>query len=190
MTHKTLKRFPLLIYQTLAQHRQTLAFWLIPGGIALWWIAGQGKLPGMPSGWVPLMISLVGLLLFLHCLLARHAAVHCHARRFTVQTPFYPVTFSYRRIENVRPVAFNEIFPPEQEKDARVRFYQSLWGRTAVVVTLKKYPLPLWWLQIWANSYLLAPKGAGLILLVDEWMALTRQLELGRERLRESQPRR
>ena len=190
MAHKTPERFPLLIYQTLAHHWQALAFWLIPGGVALWWSYGQNESPGMSGSWVPLIISLVGLLLFLYCLLARHAAVRLHDSHFTVQTPFYPVTFSYRRIESIRSVVFSKIFPPEQEKGARVRFYQSLWGKTAVVVTLKKYPLPLWWLQLWASSYLLAPQGAGLILLVDEWMALTRQLDLGRERLRESRQRR
>ena len=88
----------------------------------------------------------------------------------------------------MRPLEFAAIFSPVEEKGARRRLYQHLWAKTAVVVDLKGYPVAKWWLKLWFSPYLLHPKEQGLVLLVDEWMALVRQIEIRRGALQERKP--
>ena len=51
------------------------------------------------------------------------------------------------------------------------------WGKAAIMVELSKYPLDERWLRLWFNRFLFAPTGAGFVLLVEDWMGLSRQLD-------------
>jgi hypothetical protein len=177
MAAKKRKCFPLLIYKPLAQHWRTPAFLLIPAGIVLWWAAGINPHLNTRYRWAALGVSVIGLVIFIYTGLARRASICCTPDHFTLRGPIYPVVFSYRRIKDIRPVDFATIYPPTEEKRARWRLYRDLWGKTAVVVDLKGYPLPQKWLKLWFSSYLFHPKETALVLLVDEWMSLVRQIE-------------
>ena len=172
--------FPLLIYQTLADHWSALAFWLIPLGGALWWTAGNNPLLDIRYRGLAWSVSLVGGALTLYCRLLRRAAITCQRGHFTLRAPLYPLAFSYRRIKIIRPVEFSVIFPPLEEKHARWRLYRKLWGKTAVVIDLKGYPLSSLWLRLWFSHYLFHPQETALVLVVDDWMGLTRELEIQR----------
>ncbi|MFP4343489.1 MAG: hypothetical protein ACLFU8_02240 [Anaerolineales bacterium] len=181
MKERTRVKFPLLIYQTLSKRWFVSSVLLIPLGLLLWWSQRQSG----PYAFAILFVPLAGVLLTIYTLLARNAAVVCSPKHFTVRTPLMPVVFSYRRVENVRPLEFAAVFPPLEEKGVRRRFYQNLWAKTAVVVDLKGYPVALWWLKLWFSPYLLHPQERALVLLVEEWMALVRQIEIRRAALQE-----
>ncbi len=185
MAQKSKTRFRLWPYVLLSKHWLMPAFWLIPGGIALWWAAPQLFLPEQSLAPLILVISGIGVLLVIYAIFARQAAVACRPNHFVIHTPFYPVVFSYSRIELIRPMLFNNIFPPEKEKRARLQMYQKLWGQTVIVISLKSFPLPLWWIKLWFHPYLLHPQECALVLPVDDWMGLSRQLEVQRARGRE-----
>lgn len=180
---KPSKRFPLLVYRALARRWFGPALWMIPAGVLLWWVAS--RFSGLATRYAPLalVISGVGTLIALYALLARRAGVRCFSDHFTIYTPLYPVAFAYRRIQTTRPTELDTIFPQQKEKGARRRLYQGLWHKTALVVDLKGYPLPRWWLKLWLSPYLFSPQKTGLVLLVEEWMALSRQLDEGRSTL-------
>lgn len=177
---KNTSRFPLLLYRHLARRWRMPAFWLIPGGIALWWGAAQNPALRTNTAWLPLLIAIIGAIIFGYTLLAGRACVRSRRATFTLQTPLYPLAISYRRITGIRPVEFVRLFPPEQEKAARRRLVQPLWGKTAVVVDLRAYPMPLWWLKLWLSPYLFAPHNTGLVFVVEDWMGLIRALETER----------
>lgn len=180
MGAKKSSTFPLLIYQTLAKRWSTWSFWLIPLGIALWWAVGNNPLLDIRYRSAALGISLIGIILTCYCWLLRRAALSCYKTHFTLRAPLYPLAFSYRRIKTIRPVEFSTIYPPQAEKQALWRLYRKLWGKTAVVIDLKGYPLPTWWLKLWFSRYLFHPKEEALILVVTDWMGLTRELETRR----------
>ncbi|MBN1259386.1 MAG: hypothetical protein JXB35_01795 [Anaerolineae bacterium] len=173
-------RFPLLIYQAIGKRWRGPSFLLIPAGVSLWWATRQSAALNTEYAALALIITLVGFLLFAYSLLAHNAGVRCHEQHFTVGSAIYPLNFSYRRITTVRPVQFNQIFPPTQEKAARRRLFESYWSKTTVVVDLNGYPLPLWWIKLWFSPYVIVPDGTGLVLLVEDWMGLIRQLETAR----------
>ncbi len=191
MAPKRTRRFPLLPYRILARRWAGPAFWLIPAGVGLWWIATHTS-DRLDSRYAPvaLLISVAGLLIFAYTRLTRGAHVRCLKAHFTLRTPFYPIAFAYRRVTMVRPVAFGDIFPWAQEKPARRNLYRPLWGKTAVVVDLRGLPLPRWWMRLWVHPYLLHPHETSLVLVVEDWMGLSRALETHRTAWRERRRRR
>lgn len=184
-TSKT-PRFQLLPYRAFAKHWQRPAFLILAAGMAFWWLASRSDEPIQHKAWSGLVIALAGVLIVLYTMLAKRAHVSCHKNNFVVHTPLYPVAFSYRRIDMIRSVEFRNVFPPEAEKEARRRFYQDIWGKPALVVTIKSYPMPLWWLKLWFHPYLFHPKESALVFVVDDWMAVSRSLETFRARWRET----
>jgi hypothetical protein len=189
MTKKRAKRFPLLIYQAVAKRWRGLAFWLIPAGIVLWWGLQRNHAAPSARPWLALVISGVGALIFLYTILAHRAHIRCYEDHFTLQGPLYPVVFSYHRVKSLRPTEFAKIHPPDEEKAARWRLYRDLWGKTVVVIDLNGYPLPKGWLRLWFNDYLFHPKTVGLVVLTEDWMALIRQIETHRTRLKRNRRR-
>ncbi len=189
MSQKPKTQFRLLPYQVLSKRWFGPACWLIPGGVGLWWAAPNLPLPDPRLRTLTLGITLIGGLLAIYALIARLARIQLHKQHFVIHTPFFPISFSYGRVTMTRPVMFNTIFPPEKEKRARWNMYQSIWGRTVVAVDLKSFPMPLWWLKFWMHPYLLHPKEKTLILSVEDWMALSRQIEEHRVNLRENRRR-
>ncbi len=185
MSKKKAKQFPLLVYGAVGKRWRWPAFLLIPAGFVLWWVIQWNEGAVTLRAWSALVISAVGLLIFLYTLLANAACIRCHARYFTLRTPLYPVVFSYRRVKSVRPVDYAKLRPPQEEKSARWRLYRHLWGRTAVVIDLRSYPLPEWWLRLWVNEYLFHPTATGLVVLTEDWLGLIRQIETHRTALRQ-----
>lgn len=177
MARKKSRRFPLLPYHALSQHWLWPALLMIPAGVALWWVVPD--VPGLDPRYAPaaFIISIVGAVIAIYALLARRAHVRVGQGYFTMRTPFYPVVFSYARIDIHNPTQFSEIRPPAEEKPARRRLYRKLWGKTVIVVDLKSYPMPKWWLKLWFHPYLFHPRKQALVLPVDDWMALSRTLQ-------------
>ncbi len=170
------QRFYLLPYRILAKRWRTASFLFIPAGVGLWWLLSD--IPEFASrAPAAFVISAIGLILTLYTLRASRAHVQCYTRHFVVRTPLLPLTVSYARVERVRPVEFKTIYDPQEEKEALRRLYFNLWGKTVIVVNLTAYPLPLWWLRLWVHPYMLHPKEKALIFPVDDWMALSRQLD-------------
>ena len=178
-------KFPLLIYQRYHQvQRGRSVIWLIVGIVLAVVAALFGLLgPNLVSGdvwrlfWAGIVIAVFGLIRFLFTLiLSRIPYVQCTPRNIKIQTPFMPVVFSYKRIENTRPNNIHDVFPPAKQKGERKKMLETLWGETAVVVDLKGYPVSKSLLRTVLGPYLLTPKGTGFVFLVKDWMALSRQL--------------
>jgi hypothetical protein len=178
--------FYLLPYRSLARRWRTPAFLLMPAGAGLYWAAPHLLPDDAPLAFLALGVSVVGLLLFVYTLLAMQARVTCEQTHLTIRTPLYPVAFSYRRIDLIRPIEFSALFPPTKAKAAHRRIYHELWGKTVPTLTLKGYPLPHWWLRLWFHPYLFHPQEVGLVLPIDDWMTFTRRLDAHRVVQRQS----
>jgi hypothetical protein len=178
-------KFPLLIYQRYHQvQRGRSVMWLFVGIVlavvaALFGFLGSNLVSSdvWLLFWAGMVIAVFGLIRFLFTLvLSRIPYVQCTPRTVKIQTPFMPVVFSYKRIENTRPNNIHDVFPPQKQKGERKKMLETLWGETAVVVDLKGYPVSKSLLRTVLGPYLLTPKGTGFVFLVKDWMALSRQL--------------
>jgi hypothetical protein len=144
-------------------------------GLALHLDCARLDCPVRPLTLAPAAVAVV---LLAYTFLARRLAwVQCRPNHLRIQTPLYPLVVSYRRIRAVRPQTFSEVFAPALEKKARRRWLRPYWGHTALVIDVLKFPVAEAWLRLWFSPYLLAPDTTGFVFLVEDWMALSRQLD-------------
>jgi hypothetical protein len=178
MTKKRGDRFRILIYERMWQRWAWPCILIVLASVVLWWFAPRISIIYQPFRVLTLAPGLIALVLLTYAFLARRLAwVQCRPNHLRIQTPFYPLVVSYARIKVVRPNKFAQVFDPAKEKEARQRWLLPYWGKTVVVVELSKYPMGRGWLRLWFSPYLLTPEFAGFAFLVEDWMALSRQLD-------------
>jgi hypothetical protein len=178
MTKKHGKRFRLLIYERMWQRWALSSLLVALASAALWALAPRIPFFHPSLRLLILVQTLASLVILVYAFLARRMAwVQCRSGYLRIQTPIYPLAVSYARIKMVRPSNFAQIFDPAKEKPGRRNWLRPYWGMTAVVLEVSKLPVNEKWLRLWFNPYLLAPDVAGFVLLVDDWMALSRQLD-------------
>ena len=172
------ERFRLLIYGRMWQRWAWPCILTVPASIALWRFAPQIPILYAPLRPLTLVPAAVAVVLLAYTFLARRLAwVQCRPNHLRIQTPLYPLVVSYRRIQAVRPQTFSEVFAPALEKKARRRWLRPYWRHTALVIDVLKFPVAKAWLRLWFSPYLLAPDTTGFVFLVEDWMALSRQLD-------------
>ncbi len=171
-------RFRLLVYRRMWERWALTCALIVPAALALWWFAPRIPILHAPYRHLALVPGVVALVLLAYTwLAARVAAVQCRAKHLWIRTPFYPLVISYARIKSVRPKPFGEAIARGPGGSAKVEWLRPYWGRTALVVELSAYPLPKGWLRLWCSPYLLSPQSTAFVLLVDDWMRLSRQLD-------------
>jgi hypothetical protein len=171
-------RFHLLIYERMWQRWAWPCLLIIPASAVLWWFAPRLSITHPLYRALALIPGIISLTILAFTFIARRRAwVQCRSNHLRIQTPFYPLIISYSRFKGVRPQPFYEVFSPSEEKTARQRWFLPYWNQTALLVELSKYPLSKTWLRLWLSPYLLYPKAAGFVLLVQDWMKLSRQLD-------------
>ena len=173
------RRFPLLIYVPVGRRFGNLGLLLAIAGLVLWGLAP--RIFGPPFGVFPwrhllLIFPLVGGFLFVYGLAARRLAyVQCFPTHFRIQTPFYPLVVSYRRVMGTRPVQIAKLFDPERDKRARHYWPEWYWGMTAMAVDLRSFPMSPQWLRLWLDPHLFLPDRPGFVFLVEDWMDLSQE---------------
>jgi hypothetical protein len=182
------KRFRLLLYERMWQRWAFPCLMLVPASIALWFLVPRisfippsldlplldFRIPLRPLIPVPAMAAAV---ILIYTYLARCTAwVQCRDSHLLIKTPIYPLAISYGRIKAVRPSRLSQIFDPAKERAGRRDWLGPYWGKTALAIETSKYPVDKRWLRLWFNPYLFAPNMVGFVLLVEDWMTLSRQI--------------
>jgi hypothetical protein len=177
---RRLKRYRLSMYRLLLRRQRLPAFLLgillfILGTVSWFrWIVW----PEPPSERWLLGASLLSLLYWLFTLVAPALAyVQPRHDRIRLQTPFYRLNISYRRIRNTRPVDIAKAFPPGAIPRGFRRSIRRFYGMTALGLDLSSWPLPRWLLALLLGRMILAPDQPGLILITRDWIELSKQVE-------------
>jgi hypothetical protein len=132
-----------------------------------------------PIWYATFLPIVVGLAMAFYGFAARRLVyVQCYPKYLRIQTPLFPLTMSYKRIEGTRVVQVARVFDIEQEKKARNSWPEKYWGMTAIAIDVKKLPpnVSESWLKLWFDRYLFNPRRLGFILLIDDWQGLSNQL--------------
>ena len=178
MARKRGDRYRLLLYERMWQRWAWICILIVPAAVILWWFVPRISIIYTPFRALALIPALVSLVILAYAYLARRLAwVQCRPNHLRIQMPFCPLVVSYGRIKGVRPKAFAQVFDPAGERAARRRWLRPYWGRTVLMVELSKYPFSKMWLRLWFSPYLLSPDVTGFVFLVEDWMALSRQLD-------------
>ncbi len=179
-TRKKGRRFTLLIYKRFMDRvwGATLALGLLLAGV--WWQAIGGwiiPISFSTETWV-YVAALVVLVIGLFALLTRRMGyVQAHANHLRLSTPFLRLNISYRRVRSVRVAEFSKLFPPAAAGWAEKRLLMPFFGQSAVVIELYDYPLSPRVLRFFLPDQMFHPQMTGLVLMVEDWMALSTEID-------------
>lgn len=172
-------RFPLLLYRQVIGGLRAPTFLLALLLLGLWAAVLSGRLDWPPETTEPWLLAggLVSLAAWLMAWLGpRSAYVQARADHLRVQTPIYRMKVSYRRIHNTRPIDLVRVFPPSSTRRGWRRILWPFYGGTALGVDLRGYPLAPLTMRLFFHPLLFTPDQSGLLLIVRDWMGLSRQL--------------
>ena len=174
------KRHSLLIYRRTMDRLWTATFTLGMILFTLWtwtWFSPMRFLYAQENNW--LMVAACVLLAFTaFAFFGRKVAyVQAYSDHLRLVTPFLRTNISYRRIHKVHPAEFQRLFPPSQASWAQDRLLSPFYGKTAIVLELKGYPLPRFLLRLFLAPQMFLVHGAGMVLLVPDWMAFSTELD-------------
>jgi len=93
-----------------------------------------------------------------------------------LQTPIYRIKISYRRVMNTRTIELGRLFPPSSLSRGQRRLLGPLAGRTGVVLDLDELPIRRIVMRLFLNRFFFPPDSTGLVLVVDKWLELSKQL--------------
>jgi hypothetical protein len=105
-------------------------------------------------------------------------------------TPFLQLRIAYRRISSVHPALLRQLFPPEGGSWSQRAYLEPFYQETVVVIELDSYPLSRAALRLFLPPVMFSPHGAGLVILVPDWMGFSTELDsfLGSWRQMQSRP--
>jgi hypothetical protein len=104
--------------------------------------------------------------------------VQCTAQNLKIQTSLYPIVISYKRMKATRPNPLFQVYHRDQLSRAERRLVldDKVGGQTAIVIDMVSWPMRLPHLKFWLSNLLVTPDNRGLVLWVEDWMTLNREL--------------
>ncbi len=171
-------RYPLLVY------RRLYDMWFWPSMLAMMgsvavvvlkpWFLSEAYVWFLP-------VAVISAGLTMYAWLARHSAfVQAHPSALRIKSPLFRLAVSYGRIHLVRTTPFRVQYPPQSLPWTRRQLAEKLYGHTCLVVEVRGLPLPRRVLAAVMYYFLLAPRSDGFILLVEDWLPLSHELEAAR----------
>jgi hypothetical protein len=117
--------------------------------------------------------------------------IQCSERNVKIQTPFYPIVISYKRIQETRPNTQFHVFGEAKlsRGDMKTVLGDKVGGQTVLILEMNSWPMSLRWMRFWMGRLMLTPDDRALVLWVEDWMTLNRELSDYRDRWRERQRR-
>jgi len=173
-------RHPLLFYQRTMGRIGWLTLILgIVLAVVWWWRLVEIKTIYIFSPETLILLgAVVSIALSLFAFVARKMAyVRAHDKYLYLATPFLRLKISYRRIRSARPMLIQQIFPEEKSKWSQRKFLEPFYGKTALVVEMKSFPVNRKMLKMFLPAQIFSPQFTGLVILVPDWMRLSTELD-------------
>ena len=169
-------RFQLLLYErTISRYRRPTLFLAILL-LGLWFPVSRNFLDWPPPPTAPglLFSGLISLAFWAFTKLSpRLAYAQPHQDHFRVQTPFYRLKISYRRILNIRSVDLVKLFPSSTLRRGERWLLKPFYGATALAIDMRGWPLNPKLLPLFFGRLFLAGDQPSFMLLVEDWMTLS-----------------
>jgi hypothetical protein len=180
------KRHKLVLYKTAMNQKWPPFFWLglllgilaLISGRYLPYIEFQVPFLPLPMSAALYLGILVSVFVVVYIFITRNmGTIQARSDYIRLSAPLLTVKISYRRVRRNHPTQIGQIFPPGKTKNAIRRLVEPYDGMTAVVLHLKGYPISPALLRFIFGPTLLLPTGQGLVLLVDDWMVLSTEID-------------
>lgn len=175
------KRYKLILYEHLMKRWYSATFFLalvlIAFGVYVFYFVEDAQLSDVGS------FTLWGLGAFalfttiLLFLLRRGSYTRLFPSYLQIVTPFLRVKVPYKTITRTQTLEFRNAFPPKKLKGQRADIVFPFAGKTAIVVSLTKFPIWSGLLHTFMSPFFFADNSPHFILLVDDWLSFSTDLE-------------
>jgi hypothetical protein len=174
------ERFQLLLYGRQVSRFRRTSIILAVLFFGLWYPVSINYLPWptRPADKWLLAGGLVCLAYWLFTMISpRMAYVQARVDQLRIQTPIFGVSIPYQLIHNTRPIQLAKMYPPESLREREYWLLEPFFRSSALGVDLHDWPRDPDILKRFLNPFFLAPDQTGLVLIIDDWMALSNQLQ-------------
>jgi hypothetical protein len=173
-------RHPLLFYRRTIDRiwKSSLALGIVFGVVVWFDLIYDVSILGISSKLWLIVICILAFGLSIFGYIARYFAyVKVFPDYFKVATPFLRFRISFRRMRSIYPVLVQQLFPKDESKWSERNFLEPFYGKTALVVELKGYPLNPVLLRLFLPPQMFSPRATGFVLIVPDWMKLSTELD-------------
>ncbi len=174
------KRYPLLIYEHTLKRWYPATFLLSVALFAFWWFLPV-IMPNKGANWVDdlAFYSSIGALVLgiFFMAIRKMAYVRPYPDHLRLATPFLRLKISYKRFHKTTTAEMQALFPPSSLSSWLREQMAPLMTKTAIVVELKKFPLPYPVLRLFLSPFFFKDKTPHLVLLVDKWLRFSSEME-------------
>lgn len=171
------RRYPLIVYTHMIDRWRPAIFTL---GLALFGLAWAVYSWGLDQ-WRWLISASLGVLcIFLSIvmlIIRKSAYVQIFADHLLVATPLLRLNISHKRFRRATSANMGALFPPKSVSNWRAEIIQPLAGKTVIVIELTGHPMPQSTLRFFLSPLFFKDKTPHLVLLVDDWMRLSAEIE-------------
>lgn len=171
------RRYPLVVYTHMINRWWPAIFTLGLALLALSWALRNWGY----EDWRWLSFSSIGgLCIFLGILLLlmrKSAYVQPFSDHLRLVTPFLRLNISYKRFKRATSANMGALFPPQSVSSWRREIIQPLAKMTALVIELTGYPMSQSTLRLFLSSLFFKDKTPHFVILVDDWMKFSSELE-------------
>ena len=177
MATKGGRRYPLVIYTRMMDRWWPAIFAL---GLALLGLAWAVRSYGYEEWRSFAFNSLGGLNIFLGLLfliMRKSAYVQPFNGYLRLVTPFLRLNISYKRFRRASTSNIGVLFPEQGLSHWRAEIIEPYANSTAILIELTGYPMPLSTLRMFLSPFFFKDKTPHLVILVDDWMKFSNELE-------------
>jgi len=175
------KRYPLLIYTRMMDRWWPMIFLMGLALIALAWPFYQDLYIRLTESWRWMTLAGLGAIVVFISLvmlaLRKSAYVQPFSDHLRLATPLLRMNISYRRIRRTTTARISALFPPKSLKGMRRDIIEPLASMTAVIVELNALPMSASTLRFFLSPFFFKDRTPHLVLLVQNWMAFSTELE-------------
>ena len=175
------KRYPLLIYTRMMDRWWPAIFCLGLALIALAWPFYSDVFTRLTEPWRWMTLAGLGVAVILVSLIMlvmrKSAYIRPFNDHFLLVTPFLRMNVSYRRIRRTMTANMYSLFPPRSMSGTKRDIIEPLGRLTAVVIELNAFPISPAALKLFLSPFFFKDKTPHLVILVENWMGFSTELE-------------
>lgn len=162
------------------------------GSAAYFKAPGQNPLPLLSNDDTIFMLVVGGIVLLFTLFLfivRKMAYVRLFADHFKLVTPFLRLNISYKRIQRTTTTQISNLFPPASMRGQKRDIIAPVSGHTAIILHLTSYPMSRGMLKLFLSPFFFHDKTPHFVLMVDDWMGFSQELESRRVGGKSAAPR-
>jgi hypothetical protein len=171
------RRYSLVIYRIMIDRWWPAVLSLGIALLGLAWVVRRWGFEQWRWGTLAAIGGLIVLLGIIMITIRKMAYVQPYSNHLRLVTPFLRLNISYKRLHKTSSATMGALFPPSSASSWTKSVVEPIAKMTAVVVDLYGFPISPTALKFFLSPLFFKDKTPHLVILVDDWMRFSSELE-------------